>query len=439
MKKQLLLSLVLSLFGGGIFSQRALAQDDCEHASPMMVVMLNGDHGAGKWYSVNIAMESVFPMSTPAGLEDDAITIYKDCDGNEAIKLSPNFYYLPAGAYKVFVKSELNGGMLMLMGTPTTNAPAGMYCFKPIELTTETWSQFQTPAKNSTTWYSIPVAYPAPVVVTARTEAMPFMHNDGIVTKVVTKLLDCEGGTNESNELTPNRAYAKGGQNLVAVTISDADFSNIGFSLDAMSAAGCNNHVDHATLMTLDTEMTYPDAFYTVDYRFVVPEDGNYRFINHGAEGTILRVGKIVENVCDFDTTPLSAVVDEGNVAEVAAAFKAGDLVVVESDAYDKLNDGQPYLKVVKGGESVGIIRTQKASREITVTENLNGSFSVSSYLLKEGVEVAVYDMGARKVYSQKAKAHAEDVQLNLNVRPGQYLVVVYGSNRSATARITVR
>ncbi len=398
------------------------------------MVMATGDNVY--WYSTTASNDQLFPSSTPAGIEDGDIQVFEDCRGNEATKINPNSYYLESGKeYLVRLKTHENQ-MWMLTGVPTANAPEGMYCFKP---KSATMGINQTQNPNTTVWYSLPIPYPAPVVVTALTTDNPISHNEGIVTKVVTKQDDCNGVINESNELIPNRAYAKTGTGLISVTVSDVESSGIRFTLDAMSATGCQNGPTHITSITLDSENTYPNAAWTLYRQYVVAEDGTYTITNHGAEGTVMRVGKLIENSCDFETTPLEAIVDENNEASVVGEFKVGDIIIIESDAFDILKDSTPYLKIEKGG-TTGIRHTQKSSRLISVFENPNnGSFIVKSYLLNNGATIAVYDLAARKIFSTIVPAGTEEQQVNLNVSAGQYLIVVYGKSRSASAHVIIR
>lgn len=415
----------------------------CVKPAALPALLMGSDDNV-HWYTYTPDKNVLFPSSVPMmGAQDDDLQVFEDCHGVEATKIAANSYYLEAGVeYKVRLQNHNTPGLMwMLSGLDVSGAPEGMYCFKPKVISTEDnpLGPFQTQAANRTVWYSVDVAWPAPLIVYGHANATDpmFSHTEGSIAKVVTKLGDCKGVTNESNELLPNQAYAKAGTNLVAVTTGSVEIANFGFSL--ITTASCGNHPAYSTLLTPDVENVYPNAAWTLTRRYVVEEAGNYTITNHGAEGTILRVGKLVENACDFDSNPLEAVVGEDNEAAVTGAFEVGDIIVVESDAFDVLAEGNPYLKIEKGG-ATGITRTQSASRRISVSENPNnGSFTVKSYLMSSGATIAVYDMAARKVYSTVAPVGADEQRLNLNVPAGQYLVVVYGKNRSESAHVIVR
>ena len=63
----------------------------------------------------------------------------------------------------------------------------------------------------------------------------------------------------------------------------------------------------------------------------------------------------------------------------------------------------------------------------------------MESVLLASGAEVAVYDMMARKVASATAANGASNLEMNLDVTPGVYIVVVYGKGNSESAKIAVK
>ncbi len=436
--KKLLLSCAALLLAANISELKAQGAT-CEEATALPMYVDGSTIPNGAWYNYSVTEASMFPSNTPVGLEDGNILIYEGCGGRSAIKMSTNTYYLePGKEYKVFLKLR-SSDFFFPSTMPMANAPVGMYCVNPIVL--EGLGNYQDIKKAQTTWYQIESAYNAPLQVKSTDIGNPLSEN---VTKVVTKHLACDGGTNESNELLPQQTYVKAGINLVGVTTNAA--CGIMFALDGMSAAGCGNNPAYAPVIELDTESTIANAYYVVNRRFVVPEDGNYTFTLKAAEGSVLSIASVVLNennkkVCDFDTTPLSAEVGENNEVSVVGTFKKDDIVILYADESGVLADGTPSLKVVKGGTPTGINNVKSSSRELKLSENpTDGLFTITSALLKNGAEIGIYDMSARRVWAAKAKAGSDsfDVEAS-NLVPGTYLVVVYGPDRSASAKLIVK
>ncbi len=173
--------------------------------------------------------------------------------------------------------------------------------------------------------------------------------------------------------------------------------------------------------LELDVETTYANAYWTVDKVFEVPEDGEYTFINHAAKGTELNIGKAVRGdedtssfgnklSCDFSEGEPAIVGDED--ATITKTLSKGDLIAVQSEVYTPLAEGAPYLKVAKG--STGGINTAA------------------------GTKAVAYDMTARKVAEVAIAAGSESQVITLDVPSGIYLIVVYGNNRSASAKVVV-
>ena len=438
--KKLLLSCAALVLAANISELKAQGAT-CEEATALPMYVDGSTIPNGAWYNYSVTEASMFPSSTPDGLEDGNILIYEGCGGRSAIKMSTNTYYLePGKEYKVFLKLR-SSDFFFPSATSMANAPAGMYCVKPIVIDGNGLGLAQSISKASTLWYQIEPAINAPLQVKSSEIGNPLCAN---VTKVVTKHLACDGGTNESNELLPQQTYVKAGINLVGVTTNAA--CSIVFALDGMSAAGCGNNPAYAPVIELDTESTIANAYYVVNRRFVVPEDGNYTFTLKAAEGSVLSIASVVLNennkkVCDFDTTPLSAEVGENNEVSVVGTFKKDDIVILYADESGALADGTPSLKVVKGGTPTGINNVKSSSRELKLSENpTDGLFTITSALLKNGAEIGIYDMSARRVWAAKAKAGSDsfDVEAS-NLVPGTYLVVVYGPDRSASAKLIVK
>ena len=449
-------SYLLGLMAAFALSGSANAQGtNCETATPWtgMFMGLNVDnYPADAWFTYTVdvpTMLSFNGLCAPVVIEPNDIQIYEGCDGNEPYVVERDVekgtlgYYLEPGIdYKIHITQRESGyAFLMPSALDVSRAPEGGYCFKPIVL--DGLGAFQN-VKAGTTWFQHDMPYPAPVTVNVMSSESGNVMN--VVTAVETRHLDCKGGENHSTELLPNRTYAKGGINLMAVTVSEPCL--ISFALDAINATGCSNKPAYMKSVELGVETTYDNAYYTLDRRFIVPETGTYTFKNYGAEGTVLSVGLMnevdndgrVDYTCDFDSHPLMAIVGDNNVATVSATFNEGDMVVVRSDAYGKLEGALPYLKVEKG--TTGITSASVVeNREVVLSENpTDGNFVVKSFLLADGAEVNVYDMNAKKVYGTKAGAGSTEKQIQLEGVPaGTYLLVVMGRNRSASIKLIVK
>ena len=431
--KKLLLSFAALAFAASFTEMKAQSGATCEDAIAPPVYIDGSAYPDGVWFTWKVTEGSLFPSSTPPRLEDGSILVYEDCGGRSAIKLSTNTFYLePDKEYKVFAKLRSSDfffpGAMSLAG-----APAGFYCVKPIVL--EGLGQSQTIDKAKTLWYQIESKYNAPLVVKSSDIGFPPATN---VTKVVTKHLTCDGGTNESNELLPYQTYLKAGINLVQVTTNGE--GNIMFQLDAMSATGCGNGASHAVKMELDTESTLPNAYYTVSRRYTIPETGYYTFTMHAAEGSELKVALLDGNNCDFDTKPVSAEAGSETDAVVAAEYNAGDEVILQADMSGALEGSLPFVKVSKGN-STTVTAVSANSTKVKVSENpTNGQFTITSYLLKNGADVCIYDMGAKRVWNRTAPAGSDTYNVDAtNLPAGSYLLVVYGPDRSATAKLIIK
>lgn len=156
----------------------------------------------------------------------------------------------------------------------------------------------------------------------------------------------------------------KAGKNVIGFTASADASATFQIGYNAMLTLNCGNNLLRGQSLTLDAKTTYPDAYYTVDRYFTVPEDGTYTFINHGAKGTILNIGKVKMTdpdnqyayECDWSDIQ-SATVGNDDATIVVSGLTAGEKVLVQSDAFGVIGEGsdnRPYLMVVKGG-STGI------------------------------------------------------------------------------------
>lgn len=452
MKKSYLLGLMAAFAMSGSVSAQG---SSCETATPW-TGMFMGYYGdsfpADGWFTYTVSTPTMLSFSglcAPTVITPDDIQIYEGCEGNEPYVVDKDVekgilsYYLEPGIdYKIHITQQESGyAFVMPSALDVSRAPEGTYCFKPIVLSG--LGSFQN-VKAGTTWFQHEMPYPAPILVNVISSESGSMMD--VVQSVATKHLDCKGGENHSMELLPNRTFAKGGTNLIAVTVSEPCM--ISFALDALNATGCGNKPAYMKSLELDVETTYDNAYYTLDRRFIVPETGTYTFKNYGAEGTVLSVGLMkefdndgrVDYTCDFDSHPLMAIVGEDNMATVSATFNEFDMVVVRSDAYGKLEGGLPYLKVEKGTTGIASASVVE-NREVVLSENpTNGNFVVKSFLLAEGAEVNVYDMNAKKVYGTTAVAGSTEKQIQLEGVPaGTYLLVVMGRNRSASTKLIVK
>lgn len=355
-------------------------------------------------------------------------------EGSNSYVLFPNKEYL----VKITPKTPGTFGMWTPMGLNPNWA--GLYPYFPKDLT-ETPGAINTQAPGETKWYLYNFNYPSQI--TTNYMMMPVMD----IEKVEAIHNECPGGTNiGSGMMGP---YVKAGQNIVGVTVSASASKDASFTvgLNAMVTLNCGNNLLRGQSLVLDATNTYPDAYYTVDRFFTVPEDGTYTFINHGAKGTILNVGmvKLTDPTneyayeCDWSNIQ-SATVGNDDATVVVSGLKAGEKVLVQSDAFGVIGEGAsnlPYLKVVKGDQS-GIADVTADGNTLKVNA-ANGVLNVESVLLASGAEVAVYDMMARKVASATAANGASNLEMNLDVTPGVYVVVVYGKGNSESAKIAVK
>lgn len=328
----------------------------------------------------------------------------------------------------------------MMGSTPFPVSMEGKYPFYPIDKR-DNQGAANTQAPGTTVYYLYNFAYPSQLTFNDF-DFMPVMD----VTSVEAIHIECPGGTNKGSAVAG--PYVKAGLNVIGVTVSEAATEDVQFmiGLNAFTTLNCGNNLLRGKSMQLDAQETYPDAYYTVDRFFEVPEDGTYTFTNHGAAGTILNVGKVnridpdnqYKYECDW-TDIKSATVGNEDAVITVDNLKKGELVLVQSDAFGIIGAGMenlPYLMVTKGSAAVGSVVADGNSLKVAAS---NGVLSVESVLLASGAEVAVYDMNAGKVASATSAAGAANLEMALDVPAGIYVVVVYGKGNSESAKIVVK
>ena len=458
---------LLPLFAASVFAMPAIADEAVYGTSPETAkpFPVNGwflpsldDAPAEVWFTIK--NEKAAPInwgSAPVAPDEHQIFVYLCDGGQEAFQMvagSDSYALLPGQEYLVKITPKAPG--TFCMGSGVTDMEfleklKGQFPFYPIDRTS---TDVESPnykglanvqAPGSTVYYLYDFDYPSQLVLNTNTfPAMPATD----LTKVEVIHVECPGGTTVGDGLLA--PYFKAGRNVIGFTVSDAVTSEeYGFSvaLNVFATYNCGNNLLRGKSIALDAQETYPDAYYTVDRFFKVPEDGTYTFVNHGAAGSILNVGKIVltdpENEykyeCDWEDIK-SATVGNTDACIVVEGLKKDELVLVQSDAFGVIGEGmenQPYLMVTKGDNSaVGSVAADGNTLKVAAA---NGVLSVESVLLASGAEVAVYDMNANKVASAKAAAGAANLNVALDVAPGVYVVVVYGKGNSESAKIVVK
>ena len=469
---------LLPLFAACVFAAPAIADDAVYGTSPETAkpFPVNGwflpsldDAPAEVWFTIK--NEKAAPInwgSAPVAPDEHQIFVYLCDGGQEAFQMvagSDSYALLPGQEYLVKITPKAPGYFCMGSGVTDMEFPAdrfeGKVPFYPIDRTSRDWDSPNYMGVNNsqdpgtTVYYLYDFDYPSQL--TLKTPASPA---DGIpagpafdITNVKAIHVECPGGTNIGNGLMA--PYVKAGRNVIEITVSeDVTTEQYGFSigLDGFNIFNCGNRLLYSQSMKLDTEETYPDAYYTVERYFEVPEDGTYTFTNHGAVGSILNIGRVNRLPVDPDDPYagrpfecvwddiVSATVGNTDACIVVEGLKKDELVLVQSDAFGVIGEGmenQPYLMVTKGDNSaVGSVAADGNSLKVTAA---NGVLSVESVLLASGAEVAVYDMNANKVASAKAAVGAANLNVALDVAPGVYVVVVYGKGNSESAKIVVK
>lgn len=384
------------------------------------------------------------PTVAPDITDQRQMFVYVCNGGQEAFQMtegSDSYILLPNQEYLLKITPKATGIFAMFSGTPLPDHMKGTVKYYPIDKTdAQTTTNSQEP--GSTKWYLYKFNYPSQLDFKDLT-GLPVMD----VTNAEAIHIECPGGTTTGSAMIPT--YVKAGKSVIGVTVSAEATENVDFliALNAMVTLNCGNNLLRGKSLTLDANETYPDAYYTVDRYFNVPEDGTYTFTNHGAKGTILNVGMVkltdpenpYKSECDWSNIK-SATVGNEDAVVVVDNLKAGDIVVVQSDAFGVIGEGmenQPYLKVTKGGDSA--LTNVSADADALKVNVAGNKLSVESVLLASGAEVAVYDMLARKVANAVAPEGASSLEMNLDVTPGVYVVVVYGKGNSESAKIVVK
>lgn len=366
------------------------------------------------------------------------------------------FVYLCNGGQQAFQMTDGSNSYILFPGqeylVKITPKSKGSYCMNPAlglpdkfkgqkfyPLVIENLGTAQT-ITEGTVWYQIDVPYPTQISI--KDPMIPMGTLTTGIDKIEAIHIECPGGTNTGNLIVG--PYVKAGKNVVGLTASTPDVKFM-FSYNSTGTLNCSNNLLRGKSLTLDEKNTYPDAYYTVDRYFTVPEDGTYTFTNHGAKGTLLNVGMV--NITDAEKYKYECVWDGMKTATVGNSdavvtvenLKAGETVLVQSDSFGVIGEGMsnlPYLKVTKGQSGVSEIAANENALKVNVS---NGKLQVESVLLASGAEVAVYDMLANKVASVNAAEGAASLEMALDVNPGVYVVVVYGKGNSESVKIAVK
>ena len=407
---------------------------------------------AEAWFTITNTQEAPVlwgggPTVAPDVTDKQQVFVYLCNGGQEAFQMvegDDSYVLLPNQEYLIKITPKAAGSFASSPAMALPERMKGTAKYYPIDRSS---SDYESPnykgiansqTANTTQWYLYDFSYPTSLNFTTPL-SIPVMD----ITATEAIHIQCPGGTNYASGILPT--YVKAGKSIIGVTVS-ADVNFI-VTANAFSILSCNNNLLRDTQpLKLDVAQTYPDAYYTVEKTFTVPEDGTYTFTNHGAKGTILNVGNVnvidaatYKYECDWSNIK-SATVGNEDAVIVVENLKAGEVVLVQSDAFGVIGEGVdnlPYLKVTKGGDSaIDNITADADGLKVNVAgSNLN----VESVLLASGAEVAVYDMLARKVASAVAPAGAASLDMNLDVAPGVYVVVVYGKGNSESAKIAVK
>jgi len=434
-------------------------------ASGWFVTTLD-DAPAEAWFTLESPLET--PGQWGAAPNDPAnpnigkqIYVYLGINGQEAFQResaigTDTYALLPGIQYLVKITPKVAGTFCM-----TVNGLAGQFMafpsswegtYKYYPKTMEMGPSLSQ-APGTTKWYMYNFDYASQVTIKDMTPGSPnYFQSLAEVEEIEAIHMETPGGTNFGSRLIDiapyTGPYIKKGKNIIGVTIKADAANDVSFSigLDAMTTINCDKNLLRGQSMELDRQETYPDCYYTVDRYFNVPEDGTYTFIDHGAEGTILTVGKVnrpdpdkFDYTCDWENSR-SATIGSDDAKIPVADLKAGDIVFARSDAFSVFSgdfSNQPYLMVVKGDQS-GIADVTADSNALKVNAAY-GKLTVESQLLANGAEIAVYDMLARKVAGTATAAGTTSAELNLDVTPGVYVVVVNSNGNSESAKIAVK
>lgn len=446
-------------------STAAYAQDGktCETALPYTG---NLQVTETTWFTFKFNSLTMFP-SIDITPDVATLTIFEGCDGEEAFSQGVNSYFLyPDIEYKIKVEPQKNSILLPKseMGLSLAGAPAGMYCVNPIKIEPDPTTGAYTAVKQRlgrTLWYQRNIAMNGNLNFT----------KDGVnpcegLTKVELKRGDCKAVSSigEATEITPGLVvapspFAKAGTNLMAITFAastDPEVTEGQFviSQNAIAFIDCNNRPERMPAIELDKETGVQNGYYVKDYQFTPATAGTYSFVCKAAEGTVFNVGTIEDTgekrnpgteyespiyECRYEIND-PVIVNSSNEAAITLTLEAGKKYVMHYDSDYALEGATPSMKAVEGTySSINSIEMNKKT-DVMVSENpTDGNFTVSSYLLPDCGEIALYDMGANKVFSTKSQGGKEqNIQLT-NVKSGVYLLVVYGRGRSACTKLIVK
>lgn len=341
-----------------------------------------------------------------------------------------------------------------LMAIPSSRAVPGEHPYCPINRTNEWGGTSEIIVQpNSTVWMLTDfVGQPTQLSVAKNSWNAAATGDVTKVTVMEVYHIDGTGHYAADDCGTFGGPYVKGGRNVVGITYGDAS-EPLQFMLNAdPNIFSCGYKFERALdtqKMTLDQAVYYVDGYYTADYVFTVPEDGDYTFINHGAAETVLTVGSTYYEKDEYDVDRLrgnfdqskSAIVGD-NDAKVVFNAKKNDILFVRSDAFAHSGATsmaeRPYLKVVSGDQAGIADVVADAENTIKAVVN-NGRLYIESSLLSDGADVAVYDMMGRKVVSVVSDGGASDISFDLNVNQGVYVVAVSGQGNVGTVKIAVK
>lgn len=468
--KKFYFSLVAAMM---LSASTAAAQDGktCETALNFPGFVSGATISGETWYTIKVPMLATFPGGVvPYSVAE--ITIFEGCNGNEAMRNTndDNCYFLqPNIEYKMRIipkDEEQFKGMLIMNGSPVSGAPAGAYCINPIVWPDNGFGGYAAIKQKpgTTVWYQREIPYNGNLKI-EKAPYVSYTANEAKPIRIEVKRSDCNGVSSVGEALTINdmymaapSPYAKAGTNLISVRFDKGDDESVTetqiyISQDVISTLDCNNRPERMPAIELDKETGVQNGYYVKDYKFVPTTSGTHTFKFNAAEGTVINVGTVEftgeYRYPDDQTGPIyecryeihnPVIVNSSNMTEFTINLEAGKEYVLHYDSDYALEGGTPSMKVLEGDQtSINSIEMNKKT-DVMVSENpTDGNFTVSSYLLPDCGEIALYDMGANKVFSTKSQGGKEqNIQLT-GVKSGVYLLVVYGRGRSACTKLIVK
>ncbi len=323
-------------------------------------------------------------------------------------------------------------------GTKRGGVNPGSDCEHPIIVSNA--NLFQNIAEAGSYWYQLTMDYAQQRTI----QATGYDDNDGQVTSVESKSLDCNAVSNVSNFLFPGLTYLKQGINLVKVTVDGP----CQIQFQGQMAFACNfrpQNIFRINKLDENTETTYVNAVYETNFSFTPTETGTYTFTNKAPEGSTLKVSQLDEiSSGSFSCKELgdkyTTTIGSNNLSNLAVTLEANEEYIITSETFALLDEGMPSLKVVKG--DVTAINNIKADNknDITVKNLGNGNYQVDSYLFKEGATVGVYNMAGIKLYEKTLQPQSEGITVNLNGKKADcYLFLVIGKSQSACKNVATK